>query len=141
MRRGGLTMRQGCRVQGHMEMDAPLVVARRLGEGDIEILVATKRSFLRSRNDLVQLGVVGKTPEPFATYFVGHDLEGGTQMNFADADAFFLQRGDGICGLFIFHGQMTGVVIDAEESAEALVARSMRLHLLEEANGFGARFP
>ena len=79
MRHGGLAVGKYRRVERDMKMDAPFVVAVRFPQSDIEIAVAAERAVRSSRDDLVEVGVVGKAAQPFAGSGVRCQLQRGAE--------------------------------------------------------------
>jgi hypothetical protein len=107
-------------------MDAPFGIAGRLGEGDVEILAAAKRSGRCSRDDLVEISIFREVPEPFACGMTRGDLQRGTEMNLANADARFLKRCGNVGGLLVFDGEMAGAAVHPKKCVKPLIARTIR---------------
>lgn len=85
---------------------------------------------------MVEIDIVGEGGEGAADFGSGTDFERGTEVELADADAVALQAADGVAGLLVFHGEMAGVVIDAEVVEDALVAGPLGDDAVEEGDGF-----
>ena len=126
-------------MQRHMEMNAPLFVAG-LGKRHVEIFVTLQCAARAAFNHLMEVSVVREGAERCARGGVRLDLQGRTEMQFADPHLVPFEALEHVAGLLELHCQMARVVVDTKVTIQPVVARPVRPHAVEEVDGFLACF-
>lgn len=105
-------------------------------ESEIEILEADDSSMSIPDNDLVQVDIVGKFGQGRSRFESRRHLEGIAEVKLADANLMRLHFLEGLGGIFIFHREMAGVVVDAQMLPDASVKVMLTGQGVEEPDGF-----
>ncbi len=127
-------------MQWDVKVDAPFFGRRIVGERLRQVPVDGAVAGFIAGDDLVQINIVGKPSQRLARLVGGPGFQRGAEMDFADLDAVMHQAGQGVLRFFKFHGEMAGVVIDAQMFSQARVVRMFVAHPLEEVDRLRAAF-
>src|ERR1043166_5258788 len=132
-------------VQRDVKMDAAFrglrgAGFRGLAQGDIQILEAPEGAIGSSLDHLIKINLIRKSSQGFAGLRAGADFQGGAEVDFTELDLVLPQTIEGLTCLFKFHGEMAGIIVDAEMLLEPRIVGMLLPQLLEEADDLRSGF-
>lgn len=132
---GGLEMFLRRGVQRHMEVDPPFfdpASLRVAHEGLWKVGMTFEDAVLAAGDHLMKVDLVAERFHEAKGRGGRCEAERGAEMELADADSGVAESLEGACGVLVFDGKVTGIVVDPEAALNVLAAAE----LLEEGDGF-----